>query len=255
MIEPRSAHDRLIKKLQSITNLSRDDAQALRTLPTALKTLEENADVVREGDRPSQCCILVEGFLCRYIMTPRGTRQITSLHLPGDMPDLQSLHLDVMDHSVGVMARSTVAFVPHVAVRDLAARHPAIANALWRDTLVDAAIFREWVVNLGARSAYQRGAHLMCEVFYKARAVGVSARNSCAFPLTQQELGDAMGISTVHVNRTIQKLRGEKLITLSRDRLTILDLKKLAVAGEFNPNYLHLNRRPAHHAEAFNTFH
>lgn len=245
MAEP-SAHDRLITKLQSITNISDDDVRALRGLPVTLTKLDQDADVVRQGDRPSQCCVLVEGFLFRYILTEQGKRQITSVHVPGDMPDLQSLHLDVMDHSLGVLAPSTVAFIPHAAIRDLVERRAGVASALWRDTLVDAAVFREWIANVGARSAYQRAAHLLCEIFSKMKAVGLASDNGCAFPMTQQEIADAAGLSVVHVNRTLQQLRADGLIVLERKRLSIPDWESLKQAADFDPLYLHVTRRPAH---------
>jgi CRP-like cAMP-binding protein len=243
MVE-HSAHDRLIAKLSSISNLSADDVQALRTLPMTIRRVEENADIVRTGERPTRCCLLVDGFLFTYIAVDNGARQITSLHVPGDLPDLQSLHLDVMDHSLGAISQSTVAFIPHAAVRDLAERHSGIASALWRETLVDAAIYREWITNVGARSAYQRTAHLLCEVFYKMKAVGLAAGGWCQFPLTQEEMGDAMGLSTVHVNRTLQQLRADGVIGLQHRRLTVPDWDVLKVAGGFDPTYLHVTRRP-----------
>lgn len=176
---------------------------------------------------------------------PDGTRQISSLHVPGDIPDLQSLHLDVMDHSLAAMEPSTVAFIPHAAIRDLTERHSGIASALWRDTLVDPAIFREWIVNVGARSAYERAAHLLCEVFFKMKAVGLGEGDGCHFPLTQHQMGEAMGLSTVHVNRTLQQLRADGLIVLDRKHLSILNWEGLKVAGGFDPTYLHVTRRPA----------
>ena len=240
-----SAHDRLLRKLESITALSSEEADALRRLPITLTNLDADADVVREGDRPSRCCLLVDGFLFRYITLPEGGRQITSLHVPGDMPDLQTLHVEVMDHSLGVLAPSTVAFIPHAAILDLVERHPGIASALWRDTLVDAAIFREWIANVGGRSAYQRAAHLMCEFFYKMKAVGLAKDDGCHFPLTQREMGDALALSVVHVNRTLQQLRGEGLIVLKAKYLTIPSWEALKQAGGFNPTYLHVTPRAA----------
>lgn len=240
-----SPHDRLIRKLESISTLTSEEAAALRGLPMTLKRLDDDADIVCIGDRPSHCCLLVDGFLFRYITLPTGARQITSLHVPGDMPDLQSLHLEVMDHSLGALAPSTVAFIPHAAVHDLVKRYTGIASALWRDTLVDAAIFREWIANVGQRSAYQRAAHLMCEFVYKMRAVGLANEDGCPFPLTQQEMGNSMGLSVVHVNRTLQALRADGLIVLKAKHLKIPDWEAFKKVAGFDPTYLHLSRRAA----------
>ena len=240
-----SAHDRLIRKLQSVTPLSSDEVAALKRLPMTVKGLDADADVVREGERPTHCCLLVEGFLFRYIMLPEGKRQITSLHVPGDLPDLQSLHLEVMDHSLGALAPSTVAFIPHAAIHELVERHTGIASALWRETLVDAAIFREWIANVGGRTAYERAAHLMCEFFLKMDAVGLADADGCHFPLTQRELGDALGLSVVHVNRVLQHLRADGLIVLKGKHLSIPDLEALKEAAGFNPTYLHVAGRAA----------
>ena len=130
-----------------------------------------------------------------------------SFYIPGDIPDLQSLHLEVMDHSLATVVTSKVAFIPHEVVRSFLRAHPRIADVFWRDTLIDAAVFREWVVNVGRRDAYARIAHVLCEVYVRLRAVGLVNGQAFEMPITQAELGDATGLSTVHVNRTLQELR------------------------------------------------
>lgn len=238
--QSQSPHDRLIAKLQSIAVLSSEEIEALRGLPLTVTSIPDSADVVREGDRPSRCCLLLEGFLCRYKTLPDGSRQILSFHVPGDIPDLQSLHLEVMDHSLGAVSATKVAFIPHAAVLGLTLRHPGVAAALWRDTLVDAAIFREWIANVGRRTSQQRMAHVLCEVFQKLRAVGLTNEGQCHFPLTQSELADATGLSTVHVNRTLQALRSAGLIVLKDKVLSVPNWDALKQAGGFDPTYLHL---------------
>lgn len=238
-------HDRLICKLESITDLTAREADVLRALPLSMKVVEESADVVSEGDRPTACCLLVEGVLFRYKMLGDGRRQIMSLHVPGDVPDLQSIYLEVMDHSVGALAPSKVAFIPHAALRELIRREPGIAEALWCDTMIDASIYREWVSNVGRRSSLERAAHLMCELFVKFDAVGLADPDGCPFPLTQGELADALGISIVHVNRTLQALRADSLIVLKGSYLRIPNFDALAAAGGFDPTYLHLDRPEA----------
>jgi len=237
---PHQALNPLIRRLETIASLSEDEKKAILALPARVADLRADADIVREGDRPSQCCLLVEGFLCRYKSLADGKRQIMAFYVPGDIPDLLSLHIDVMDHSLATVVPSKVAFIPHDALGRLIDQNTRIANAFWRETLIDAATFREWIVNVGSRDAYSRIAHLICEVFLKLKVVGLTNGNSFGFPITQGEIGDATGLSTVHVNRSIQKLRSEGLIILEKGRCTIPDLPRLEEAARFDPLYLHV---------------
>ncbi len=235
----------LIHKLESILVLSEDEKDVLRHLGGNTKTVGPRQDLVREGDRPHECCLILEGFAYRYKLTHDGKRQIFSFHIPGDIPDLQSLHLDVMDHSLASLSPSKLMFIPHETVRDLIRRCPRIGDAFWRDTLIDAAVFREWILNLGRREAYGRMAHLLCEFYVRLRAVGLTNGDACEMPFTQAELADATGLSAVHVNRTLQELRGEGLIIWRAGSLTVLDWERLKEAGEFDPTYLHLKKEAA----------
>jgi CRP-like cAMP-binding protein len=205
-----------------------------------VQDLRADQDIVREGDRVSRCCALLEGFACRYKMTAQGKRQIMSFHIPGEVPDLQSIHLKTMDHTLQTLTPSKVGFVTHEAIDDLCGRYPRIAGALWRDTLIDAAIFREWMINIGRREAFARAAHLFCEMLTRMRAIGLAQDHSCQLPISQGELGDALGISHVHANRTIQDLRKAGLISLKGSTFKALDWEGLKTAGEFDPTYLHL---------------
>jgi CRP-like cAMP-binding protein len=232
----------LIRKLESIGELSDQDREALASLPVQVRHLEADQDVVREGDRPSVCCLLVDGFMHRYKVLPDGKRQILAIHTPGDVPDLQSLFLRHLDHSLAASVPSQAGFIPHEALRTLMRRSPTLTELLWRDTLIDAAIFREWIAAMGRRPARSHMAHLLCEVFTRLRAVGLTQDHSCSLPLTQEELGDACGLSTVHVNRTLQELRGDGLIAFHHGRLTILDWARLQEVAEFDPAYLHLRQ-------------
>jgi CRP-like cAMP-binding protein len=240
-VNARPEHDILIRKLRSISPLDDRETRSILELPLAVEELGPDQDIVREGDRPSVCCLLLEGFACRYKLTEGGRRQIFSFHTPGDIPDLQSLHLKVMDHSLKTLTPCRVAFVPHESVAQLTRRCPRVGDVLWRDTLIDAAIFREWMIGIGRRSAYTRIAHLLCEVFVRLRAVGLADGWECEFPVTQNEVGDALGLSTVHVNRSLQDLRADGLMDLRRGTLKILDWDGFKRAGEFDPAYLHLD--------------
>jgi CRP-like cAMP-binding protein len=184
----------------------------------------------------------VEGVTCTYKHAAEGKRQIVNFHIPGDAPDLQSLHLTVLDISIGTITPCKVAFVQHEAIRSLCSRFPRIAAAFWRETLIDAAIFREWMTNIGQRSAYSRIAHLMCELVIRYRAIGATTDLTIPFPITQIEVGDAMGLSSVHVNRSLQALRGNGLIALKSGTLEVLDWQGLLNAGDFQPTYLHLQQ-------------
>ena len=240
MRSPSTAHDRLIRKLESIADLSPDDRKALQDLSFGTKLVLPNQSIVQEGDDPNQCCLLVEGLIHRYKLLPNGSRQILSFHLPGDILDLQNLYLTRSDHSIGVVVPSQVALVPHKTLKTLADDCPGIGVAFWRDTLIDAAILREWIVNVGARSAQPRIAHLICELFTRLKALWLSEEDGFTLQLTQAEIGEATGLSTVHVNRTLQDLRRSNLIASEGRFLRILNWAGLQREACFDPAYLHL---------------
>ncbi|WP_245524609.1 Crp/Fnr family transcriptional regulator [Methylobacterium nonmethylotrophicum] len=242
---PNHSIDMLIRKLENIARLSDEEKNAIRHLPVTVRPLNAGQDIVREKDRPSQCCLLLEGWACRYQILGKGKRQIFSFHIPGDIPDLQSLHLKVMDHSVCTQSQATVAFIPHEALLELTAAFPGIAAILWRDTLVDGAMFREWMVGMGRRTATQAIAHLFCEMYAKLEAVGLARDHAYRLPLTQADLGHALGLSNVHINRVLKELRGKGWITLQGGRLEINGWQELAHLCDFDPTYLHLERRAA----------
>jgi CRP-like cAMP-binding protein len=238
--------DPLIRKLESIAPVLDDEKRAIAALPITVRDLRGDHDILRDQDRPSQCCVILKGFACRYKVLPGGRRQIVSFHIPGDIPDLQSLHLEVMDHSLATVVASKVAFIPHEAVRSFLRAHPRIADVFWRDTLIDAAVFREWVVNVGRREAYGRISHLLCEVYVRLKAVGLANGQAFEMPVTQAELGDATGMSTVHVNRTLQELRRGGLISTPKSgRVVIEKWDGLQHAGEFDATYLHIKNQAA----------
>jgi CRP-like cAMP-binding protein len=235
----------MIRRLESIFTLTDDERQVLANLPMQVQVIKENQDLVREGDRPSRSCLILSGFTATYKMTAGGKRQIVSFGIAGDLPDLQSLHLKVLDISIGTLTPCRIGFITHDDLRDICTRFPRIAAAFWRETLIEGAIFREWVTNVGRREAYQRMAHVFCELLTRLRAVGLVEDHACDLPITQGEFADAMGITNVHVNRVLQQLRAEGLIELSGDRLNVLDWERLKQAGEFDPTYLHLESNQA----------
>lgn len=243
--QPSPDHERLIRKVGTIAALTEQDKADLASLPLNIKLLPADVDIVREGERPTHCCLLLDGFACRYKILPNGGRQIFSFHIPGDIVDLQSLYLEVMDHGVGTVVPTRVAFIPHAAITDLIHRNPTLLAAFWRDTLIDAAVFREWLAGVGRRTAHQRIAHLLCELAVRLQSVGLSDHDGYELRVTQAELGDSLGLSTVHVNRVLQDLRSEGLIASRGRFLAIKDWDGLKAAGEFDPAYLHLLQPPA----------
>ena len=233
-------HQRLIRQLDAISVLGAEDRDVLATLPLNIRSITENSDIVSRGDRPSSCCLILEGFTCRYNILASGQRQIFSFHVPGDIPDLQSLHIEVMDHSLGALTPCRVAFIPHAAIDELLRTRPRIARAFWRETLIDAAIFREWLASVGRRTAYQSVAHLICEIYVQLLAVGLAGGLNFELPITQEELGDALGLSAVHINRVLQELKVARVIASNRRQIVIIDWERLKAAGDFDPGYLHL---------------
>jgi CRP-like cAMP-binding protein len=239
---PSLPHERLIRKLETDAELSDEDKSAIARLPLHIKDLRAREDIVREGDHPGSCCLLIDGLLHRYKSLPDGSRVVLSYHIPGELPDLQSLFLRTMDHSLGAVTASQVAFIAHQTLHQLLRDRPSVSFAFWRQSLIDAAIFREWIVNLGARPARARLGHLICEFYERLQAVGLAKNGEFAFPITQAELGDAAGLSAVHINRSLQELRAEKLIATEARLMKILDLPRLKRVAGYESRYLHLHR-------------
>jgi CRP-like cAMP-binding protein len=230
----------LVRKLECEAGLSAEERKAVLSLPVTIRQMRADHDIVGERDQPSQCCLVLDGWLNRHKILQDGTRQILSFHIAGDMPDLHGLHLTTMDHSLSTLVSSKVAFVQHETIRTLLSDYPRLGHLLWRDTLIDAAIFREWIVGMGRRDAPARIAHLLCELFVRMRAVRLTTGYSCNFPVSQSALADALGLSTVHVNRSIMELRGQAFITLEKQTLTILNWDALKRYAGFDSLYLHM---------------
>ncbi len=230
----------LIAKLETIIALTREERAALENLPVQVQTLAADRDIVRRGDRPSRSCLVLSGYAVTYQVTALGKRQIQAFHMPGDIPDLQSLHLKVLDNSIATLTPCRLGFIVHEALLELCRRYPRLNDAFWRETLVDGAMFRAWVTNNGQREALGRMAHLLCEWITRLKAIGFAEGLTCDLPVTQAELGDALGVSTVHVNRVLQELRAKDLVSLKGSVLTVLDWEGLTRIADFDPAYLHL---------------
>lgn len=237
MLEP------FIRKLEIGAELSGEDRERLEKLAYQARTIAAHEDLIKEGDRPDHVHLVLSGFACRYKILPSGDRQIMAWLVPGDMCDLHVCILGEMDHAIGTLSPCQMAFIPRNVIEELTSGGGALTRALWWATLVDEAVLREWLVGMGRRAADRRMAHLFCELHLRLASVGEAPDDSFEFPATQEELGDTLGLSTVHVNRTLQQLRDDGLLTLAGRRLTILDRRRLEEFAEFDPNYLHLSKR------------
>ncbi|MGY3533907.1 MULTISPECIES: Crp/Fnr family transcriptional regulator [Bradyrhizobium] len=239
-------HRKLIARLLSVVELSEQDQVRLRDMPHLIKTFRDGDFAARQGDSPVHCAVVMSGFLSRQrIVSDRN--QISAFYIPGDVPDLHTLHLSAMDHDLCSEGASTVAFILHSHLRPILMASPGLTNAFWRETLIQGAIYREWVENLGSRAALPRVAHLFCELATRLEMVGLFHNGSFHLPITQQDVANACGLSTVHVNRTIQELRKMGLLEWREQIVSVLRRDKLENVAEFSAEYLHALEAPKPH--------
>ena len=236
--------DRLLLKLRSRDDVSPDEERALRSAVSEVKEIPKDRTAIRENEKLTTSTLLLEGMMVRYKDLSDSARQITQLHVPGDFVDLHSFTLKRLDHNVMTITDCRVASFPHDRLKDITETYPHLTRLLWFATNVDAAAHREWELSLGRRSALQRTAHLLCELYCRLNVVGLTDGTSFAFPLTQTEIAEAKGLTSVHVNRTLKELREGELATVQRGRVTIHDLHGLMRICEFDPGYLYLERHP-----------
>lgn len=229
----------LVRRWSRRLPLSADDRSAILALPATKKSFGRDAYMVREGARTTECNLLLRGFAYRQKLLSDGERQIISIHIPTEFIDLQNGILGTADHNVQSLNHSEVAAVPRSALMELTDKSASARLAMWIDTLIDASIFREWVVNVGRRDARARIAHLLCELALRLERTGAGRDGSFDLPLTQEQLADATGLTAVHTNRTLQSLRREGLIQLSNGILRVLDWEGLRKVGDFDELYLH----------------
>lgn len=228
----------LITKLRKLSPISEDAAAALRALPFEFDRARGGASLVREGDEVSKCCLLIGGYACRSKLT-HERRQIVSFHLPGDMLDLQHLFLCKADHNVQTITDADFAWVPVAGLRDLALSRRTLGMALWRDTLIDASIFREWVVNVGQRDGRARVAHMLCEFAVRRAAAGLGGPDRFELPMTQEQIADATGMTPIHVNRMLAALGAEGVISRNKREVLITDWDRMRRIADVDPAYLH----------------
>jgi CRP-like cAMP-binding protein len=231
--------ERMIRRLERRSPLGEDDRRALRSMQHSLRRIPAGAHIIRDGDRPEYCSLLLSGFAYRYKITGEGARQIISIHMPGEFVDLQNGFLSLADHSVQTLTEAEIALIPSPVVEELALSRPAIGRALWIDTLIDASIFREWVVNVGRRDSRARVAHILCEFSLRLESAGLAKGHVYELPMTQEQLADAVGLTSVHVNRVLKQLGEQGLISRDKRHIVIEDWARLRDVGDFNERYLH----------------
>jgi CRP-like cAMP-binding protein len=229
----------LIRRLRLSSGISDDDVSEILALPIVVRQYPAEHAVVSDGQIATDCCLIADGFCVRSKTIADGKRQILSIHIPGEIPDLMSLFLHVMDHDLTTLTPCTLGLINHETLRRLHYRLPNVAEIFWRDTLIDAAMFREWIVNVGQRPAPARLAHVMTELRERLRLIGRTDNDSFEMPLTQEQIGEALGITAVHANRVIRQLRDDGIVEFHRGRVTVLDETKFGELADFDGRYLH----------------
>ncbi len=229
----------LTRKLEAFGTLLDADRLFLDRVVANKQRVEAHVDLIKEEEAPSDVLLVMSGFACRYKLLDDGRRQIVAYLVPGDFCDLNVFVLKSMDHSIATLCSAEIARIPRATILEMLDR-PSLSRALLMATLVDEAILREWLVNLGQRSAEHRIAHLFCELYLRLTTVGLASDGHFELPITQVELGDTVGLSAVHVNRSLQNLRNQGLITVNRSRVTIRDVIQLQQISGFRANYLHI---------------
>lgn len=233
MIQP------LLHKLSNFVDLSGEEKAALNNAAQESISFEKDEDIIVEGDKPDYIHLIEEGWGCRYKLLYQGDQHTMAFLLPGDMCDIHITILDEMDHSIRALTPVKLTRISAKEMNSIFDNFPRLTRALFWSTLVDEAILREWLVSAGSRSADARTAHVFCELLLRSRAAGLTHDNSFELPLTQEALGEAMGLTNVHINRVVQKMRKDGLIAFDKKRLIILDWEKMKAFSGFNPNYLH----------------
>lgn len=242
MASPSEIFDRTYRKFERRAPLDDSDRAAFMALPHELRTFEPHRYIGREGDRAPGATLLLDGLAYRHKVTVEGARQILSVHIAGDFVDLEGSLLSVADHNVQALTRCDVAVVPRDAIVDLINSYARLAHAMWIDTLIDASIYREWIVNVGRRSSRAGMCHLLCEFARRLEVAGLAEQSGYELPMTQEQLADALGITPVHVNRVLRELDREGLIERNKRFVRVPNWEALRHAAGFNEMYLHLNQ-------------
>ncbi len=237
-----SVHDVLIHKLTEHSRIDPEDETAVRSLAVRMRELQPDEDLLAEDSKSDTVALVIDGLIARYHTRSNGKRQYLSFHMSGDLPDAQALFLEQRDHALCSIGRARVGLIGREELLELIKARPSVGFAVWRGTLIDGAIVRAAIANLGARPGRTRMAHLFCELYYRARSAGIARQGSCRLPLNQSQLGDALAMSLVTVNRTLQTLRRTGAMQFRNGQITIHDWSRLAEIANFDPSYLRIRR-------------
>ena len=235
--------NRFVQKLSGMAELTAGDAAALENATARPRRYTARQDLIREGDQPGPMFVILEGWACRYKILPSGTRQIMAFLMPGDACDLHIKLLAEMDHGIQAITPAMVATVTRTDMQVMMQDYPNIASAMYSAQLIDEGIMRAWIVSMGRRSSTERVAHLVCELYLRARNIGLTGDGEFNLPLSQLVLADALGMTAVHINRVLKELRLTGAMALKRGSVTILDPVKLVHIAGFDENYLHRRLR------------
>jgi CRP-like cAMP-binding protein len=235
-----SVGETLARHLASFGELPAADFAAVAALKAEVRDVPRQTDVLRNGDQPTNVIVVLSGLLHRYTIGPEGKRQIHSFYLPKEAPSLETLYIDYMDNNLATVVPSRIGLISHDQIYRIIDERPEARKLLWRQTLVQAAIFRQWLVRNSNLPAHMALAHLFCEMFVRADAAGLVDNGNCSLPLTQEYVADALGLTAVHTNRTLQALRETGVVEWRSGQLTVHDWPKLREMARFDPNYLHL---------------
>jgi len=232
----------LVMKLRRFARLSDHEMGVIEQLSGETVSKDVGTDIVCQGEKPSTVALVLTGLACRYKLSENGDRQIVGIMVPGDLCDLHAFVLNEMDHNIGTLAPVTVTHIGKEKLLHVFDTEPRITRALWWSTLVDEGTLREWLVNVATRPAYERLAHLLSELCMRLATVGLSNGNECEINIRQEDLGDAVGLGRSHANLSLAQLQKENLVELGRGSIKIVDVKRLMKAGQFNRDYLHLEK-------------
>lgn len=238
----RQERHALATVVRKFIDLTEDDLHAIYRVPVWVHSLLAGGEIMKDGVHLVYCCVLLDGFAIHHKTIASGKRQIISVSLPGEMSDLQNIYLSKSDHSISALSDVKIGYIRQSDMRRLLQSNPRVADVLWREAVIDTAISRGWLIRMGMGDAVLRIAHFFCEMYMRLRAAGLAKNFSVPFPFTQSQIGEALGLTDVHVNRSISTLRSSKALMVARRSLTILDWARLAELGGFDPSYLHLER-------------
>ena len=242
MADPETGLSLWLDRLVLRSQLGAEERQAVLDLPGKVEAIRPNRDFVRLGEKVDRCCLILSGMAGRFGQARSGERLTTAIHIPGDMADLHSAVLPTAASALQSMGETVIYRIPHRAVMDLSERHPALAQAFWRDCTVDAAILSQWSLTNARQPAIGRIAHLLAELSVRFGVGRGRDETNFEFPLTQIQTGDATNLTAVHVNRMLRHLREAGVATIKDRRVHVLDWKRLAATADFDPTYLHLHR-------------